>query len=71
MEAESCADAAEQSSASRSVTLKDAEREHILQALAETNWVIGGTKGAARRLGLKRTTLTSMMHRLGISRALA
>ena len=57
--------------ASKSATLKDAEREHIFQALAETNWIIGGTKGAAARLGLKRTTLISKMQRLGISRALA
>ena len=52
-------------------TLKDAEREHILRGLAETNWIIAGTKGAAARLGLKRTTLVSKMKRLGISRALA
>ena len=56
---------------SRVVTLKDAEREHIIQALAETNWIIGGTKGAAARLGLKRTTLASKMRRMGISRAMA
>ena len=53
------------------LTLKDAEREHIIQALAETNWIIGGLKGAAARLGLKRTTLISKMQRLSISRALA
>src|SRR5262245_8217054 len=53
------------------VTLKDAEREHILEALAQTNWIVGGPKGAAARLGLKRTTLISKMERLGISRALA
>jgi formate hydrogenlyase transcriptional activator len=57
--------------ASQNMTLKDAEREYILQALAETNWVIGGLKGAAARLGLKRTTLISKMQKLGISRALA
>jgi len=67
----SFADTQEQSLASRRITLKDAEREHIIQALAETNWVIGGFKGAAARLGLKRTTLISKMQRLGISRALA
>jgi formate hydrogenlyase transcriptional activator len=58
-------------SATENITLKDAEREHILQALAETNWVIGGPKGAAARLGLVRTTLISKMQRLGISRAQA
>jgi len=56
---------------SKPMSLKDAERRHILQALAETNWIIGGLKGAAARLGLKRTTLISKMQRLGISRALA
>ena len=56
---------------SPAVTLKAAQREHILQALAETNWVIGGLKGAAALLGLKRTTLISMMQRSGISRAMA
>ena len=60
-----------QSAESRVVTLKDAEREHIIQALAETNWIIGGIKGAAARLGLKRTTLASKMRRMGISRAMA
>jgi formate hydrogenlyase transcriptional activator len=60
-----------QTTAPKSVTLKDAEREHIVQALAETNWVIGGPKGAAARLGLQRTTLVSKMQRLGISRAQA
>jgi len=66
----SLADIPGQSPGSR-LTLKDAEREHIIQALAETNWIIGGLKGAAARLGLKRTTLISKMQRLGISRALA
>ena len=60
-----------QSTDSQAVTLKDVEREHIIQALAETNWIVGGTKGAAARLGLKRTTLVSKMQRMGISRALA
>jgi formate hydrogenlyase transcriptional activator len=50
------------------VTLEDAEREHILRALAATNWVIGGPRGAAARLGLKRTSLVSTMRRLQIVR---
>ena len=50
-------------------TLKDAERQHIVQALTESNWVIGGPKGAAARLGLQRTTLISKMQRLGVARA--
>jgi len=64
-------DIAARSDDSRVVTLRDAEREHIIQALAETNWIIGGIKGAAARLGLKRTTLASKMRRMGISRAMA
>jgi formate hydrogenlyase transcriptional activator len=49
-------------------TLKQAEREHVLRALRETNWVIGGDGGAAVRLGMKRTTLQSLMRKLGITR---
>ncbi len=49
-------------------TLEAAEREHILRALRETNWVVGGPKGAAARLGLKRTTLQSRMEKLRIER---
>ena len=49
-------------------TLEQAEREHILRALSETNWVIGGAMGAAARLGMKRTTLQSLMRKLGIAR---
>ncbi len=47
-------------------TLAAAERDHILRMLRETNWVIGGPKGAAARLGMKRTTLQSKMRKLGI-----
>jgi formate hydrogenlyase transcriptional activator len=52
-------------------TLKEMEREHILQALAATNWVLGGPKGAGARLGLARTTLIAKMQKLNITRALA
>jgi formate hydrogenlyase transcriptional activator len=48
------------------VTLEEAERSHILQTLLRTEGVVGGPNGAAARLGLKRTTLISMMRRLGI-----
>jgi formate hydrogenlyase transcriptional activator len=48
-------------------TLADAEREHILGALRETGWVLGGPKGAATRLGMKRSTLRWKMKRLDIS----
>jgi formate hydrogenlyase transcriptional activator len=50
-------------------TLEQAEREHILRALGETSWVIGGPAGAAARLGMKRTTLQSVMRKLGIVRS--
>jgi formate hydrogenlyase transcriptional activator len=53
------------------VTLEDAEREHILRALAETRWVIGGPRGAAVRLGVKRTSLVSTMRRLNIVRPIS
>ncbi len=49
-------------------TLEAAEREHILRALQEAHWVIGGPSGAAARLGMKRTTLQSKIRKLGISR---
>jgi formate hydrogenlyase transcriptional activator len=49
-------------------TLADAERQHILGVLRETGWVVGGPKGAAARLGLKRSTLQKKMKKLGISR---
>ena len=40
----------------------------ILRTLEAVGWVIGGPKGAASRLGLKRTTLIHKMQKLGISR---
>jgi formate hydrogenlyase transcriptional activator len=49
-------------------TLKDVEREHILRALSESNWVVGGPNGAATRLGVNRTTLNHRMRKLGITR---
>ncbi|WP_313668575.1 sigma 54-interacting transcriptional regulator [Atlantibacter sp.] len=45
----------------------DAERERIIQVLRETNGIVAGPRGAAARLGLKRSTLLSRMQRLGIS----
>jgi DNA-binding NtrC family response regulator len=55
-------------SANNSTTLREAEREHIVRTLKETNWMIGGPAGAAARLGMKRTTLHSLVKRLGIDR---
>jgi transcriptional regulator with GAF, ATPase, and Fis domain len=50
-------------------TLKDSERALILRTLESVGWVIGGAKGAAAKLGLKRTTLIHKMQKLGISRS--
>ena len=55
------------SEAPANLTLQAAEREHMVRVLRETNWVVGGPRGAATRLGLKRTTLQSKMRKLGIS----
>ena len=52
------------------IRFDDSSRALILQALREAGWVIGGSGGAAARLGLKRTTLVAKMKKLGISRAL-
>src|SRR5579864_2390995 len=51
-----------------SETLETAEREHILRALMESDGKIGGPRGAAARLGLKRTTLQSKLKQMGIDR---
>ncbi|MGA9802376.1 MAG: helix-turn-helix domain-containing protein, partial [Terriglobales bacterium] len=48
-------------------SLSSAEREHILRALRQSRGQIGGLKGAATRLGLKRTTLQSKLKHLGIN----
>ena len=47
-------------------TLEEVEREHVLRALKESNWVTGGPKGAAVRLGMKRTTLAYRIRKLNI-----
>ena len=49
-------------------TLRDSERTLILGTLETVGWIIGGPKGAATRLGLKRTTLIHKMQKLGIAR---
>jgi formate hydrogenlyase transcriptional activator len=53
--------------ASRAKTYDDALREHIVEVLRETNGIVAGPRGAAVRLGLKRTTLVSKMQKLGIT----
>ena len=49
-------------------TLEAVKRAHVLRILEETNWIVGGPRGAAARLGMKRTTLQSFMKRLAIAR---
>jgi formate hydrogenlyase transcriptional activator len=51
-----------------SMTLEDSERALILETLEQAGWIVGGPRGAAARLGLKRTTLLAKMRRFGISR---
>jgi formate hydrogenlyase transcriptional activator len=48
--------------------LAQVERDHILGALEASNWIVGGRKGAAERLGVKRTSLVYRMKKLRISR---
>jgi len=59
----------EDPSSSSGDTLDRADREHIVRVLRECAGILSGPSGAARRLGLKRTTLQSKMRRLGIARA--
>jgi formate hydrogenlyase transcriptional activator len=49
-------------------TLDEAQRQHILQVLRQTQWRIAGPRGAAAILGIKRTTLQARMRKLGIKR---
>ena len=49
-------------------TLEDIERQHIVGTLEGTGWRVSGERGAAKILGLKRTTLEARMKRLGILR---
>ncbi len=49
-------------------TLELVKRAHVVRILEETNWTIGGPRGAATRLGMKRTTLQSFMKRHAIAR---
>jgi transcriptional regulator with GAF, ATPase, and Fis domain len=51
-----------------STTWEESERTLIMEALEQVGWIVGGPRGAAAKLGLKRTTLLAKMRRLGISR---
>ncbi len=50
------------------MTPEDSDRALIVETLEHAGWVVGGPRGAAAKLGLKRTTLLAKMRRLGISR---
>jgi formate hydrogenlyase transcriptional activator len=52
-------------------TLKELERDLILRTLEDHRWMVGGSGGAAAKLGLKRTTLIAKMQKFGISRPMA
>jgi len=52
----------------RNGTFRDSQRALILRAIHASGWILAGPRGAAARLGLKRTTLISKMRKLGISR---
>jgi formate hydrogenlyase transcriptional activator len=51
-----------------SMNWEDSDRALILETLEQSGWIVGGPRGAAVKLGLKRTTLLAKMKRLGISR---
>jgi formate hydrogenlyase transcriptional activator len=51
-----------------SMTLEDSDRSLIVETLERVGWIVGGPRGAAAKLGLKRTTLLAKMRRLGIYR---
>jgi formate hydrogenlyase transcriptional activator len=51
------------------IVLEETERQQILKALKECNWVVAGPNGAATRLAMKRSTLQLRMQKLGIARA--
>jgi formate hydrogenlyase transcriptional activator len=52
---------------SRAPTLDEIQRDAIVRALQSCNGILGGPRGAASLLGIKRTTLQARMHKLGIS----
>ena len=55
-----------QSPSASTAFFMEAERDHILEALRETNWVVGGRRGAAAVLGMARSTLIDKMRKLGV-----
>jgi formate hydrogenlyase transcriptional activator len=59
---------AHRGSSAQMTGLEAIQRDHILYALETSNWVVGGSNGAAARLGMKRTSLLYKMRKLRISR---
>jgi transcriptional regulator with GAF, ATPase, and Fis domain len=53
------------------MTSEDSDRALIMETLEQGGWIVGGPRGAAAKLGLKRTTLLAKMRRLGISRPIS
>ena len=53
------------------MTWEGSDRALVMETLEKTGWIVGGPRGAAAKLGLKRTTLLAKMRRLGISRPIA
>jgi len=54
-----------------SMSWEDSDRALVVETLEQSGWIVGGPRGAAAKLGLKRTTLLAKMRRLGISRPIA
>jgi len=54
-----------------SMNWEDSDRALVVETLEQTGWIVGGPRGAAAKLGLKRTTLLAKMKRLDISRPIA
>jgi chemotaxis protein methyltransferase CheR len=53
-------------SAGTQKTLENVERDHIVRVLEQVNWKVSGPNGAARILGLNRSTLRARIRKLGI-----
>jgi DNA-binding NtrC family response regulator len=69
IDAEVFAGSSSTTAASASRDLESVERDHILAALKESDWVIEGQKGAARILNLHPNTLRSRLKKMGITRS--
>ena len=54
-----------------SMSWENSDRALIVETLEQAGWIVGGPRGAAVKLGLKRTTLLAKMKRLGILRPIS